>query len=78
MFKIYNIDDKYEYAHEYETIAEAEKDIKEYELEDIKDKNIVDNYVIIDNETGDQVFNSLDEAEKLLTKYFIKKFKTIK
>lgn len=66
MYKIYNVDDNYEYQHEYSDIEVAKADILKYEKEDIKAGKVIDNYVIINNETGEQVHNSLDEAEKIL------------
>lgn len=69
MYKIENVTDCYFYAHEYENIQSAVDDIVEYEREDIAENDMIDEYIIVD-ENNTTVYNSLDDAFEFMCNKF--------
>jgi len=67
-YKIVNQDDDYEYAKDYTDLDEAIAEITEYEKEDLKSEKGEIKWYVVNDDKGNEVFNSLDMADKLLGK----------
>jgi len=64
--KIYNVSDEYEYSYIYESFNDALQQIKQYEKEDLQERNNVNHYQIVENDLV--VFDSLAQVDQLLAK----------
>ena len=67
-YTILNVDDDYHYIHRYETIKEAKAIIEEYEYEDIKERDRLQQYHILDINCN-PVYDSLYNADVMLGNY---------
>lgn len=50
MYTILNVDDNYDYVHEYKSIEEAKDKIREYEDEDMEERDMLQHYQILDKD----------------------------
>ena len=73
IYYILNVDEDYLYAHKYETIQEAKEIIREYESQDIKERDRLQQYHVLDSECN-PVWDSLKQADRLAAQYIKKTY----